>query len=166
MARSILSQTGRVDWGLGSFDVYRSRLIQGKYAEPENLGEAINSPAHETSVYIAPNESLLLFSSLGRDDAQAGGGALYPRSDLYISYFREGKWTVAKNLGQVINSVAEESNPFVSPDGTYLFFSSERNFTSVPMNRWINHKELTARLHSPGNGLSDIYQVEMSVLPY
>ena len=30
--------------GNGGTDLWRSRLVDGKYAQPENLGDAINSP--------------------------------------------------------------------------------------------------------------------------
>ena len=45
-------------------------------------------------------------------------------SDLYISYRgAEGTWTKAKNLGEIINTPAEEYSPTISPDGKYLFFT-------------------------------------------
>ena len=146
--------------GKGSLDIYRSRLVDGKYTEPENLGDGVNTPGPETDPFIAPDESYLLFASQGRPDGLLGGGAVYARGDLYISYQVDGHWTPAKSLGPDINSVFEESNPFVSPDSKYLYFTSERNFTSVPMRRRLNFRELEEKLHGPGNGLGDIYRVE------
>jgi len=48
-------------------------------------------------------------------------------NDLYIS-FREdiNKWTEPKNMGDVINTGAKELTPFLSEDGTTLYFSSNR----------------------------------------
>ena len=72
-----------------SADLYRSHLIDGKYQEPENLGEAINSPLDELDPFVAPDESYILFACTGRDDALAAdAGAVYPRGDLYISFQR------------------------------------------------------------------------------
>lgn len=143
-----------------SADLYRSRLIDGKYREPENLGEAINSPLDELDPFVAPDESYILFACTGRDDALAAdAGAVYPRADLYISFQRDGKWTPPKNLGAPINSGAEESNPFVSRDGKTLFFTSERNFVTIPLPKPLKYSELENHLHSAANGLGDIYQV-------
>lgn len=150
--------------GDGNPDIYRSRYGDGKYLEPENLGDAINTPFLENEPFIAPDESFLLFSSKGRTDALAGGGAPYPRSDLYISYRKDGKWTPAKSLGPLINSVAEDTNPLVSPDGRTLFFTSERSFVTVPMKKGLTYKELETSLHRPRNGLGDIYQIDMRAI--
>jgi len=38
--------------GKGSGDIYRSRLVNGKYSKPENLGEEINSKFFEGDPYI------------------------------------------------------------------------------------------------------------------
>ena len=48
-------------------------------------------------------------------------------SDLFIS-FRDpgGRWTQPENLGPRINSPAKDEYPFVTPDGKYLFFNSNR----------------------------------------
>ncbi len=146
--------------GKGGLDIYRSRMVDGKYAEPENLGDAVNGTNSEADPFVAPDGSYLLFTSRGRDDALVGGGAPYPRSDIYVSFNRDGKWTQAKNLGPRVNSAAEESSPSVSADGRYLFFTSERGFATIPMPKRLSYRELETRLHGPANGLGDIYRVD------
>jgi hypothetical protein len=55
-------------------------------------------------------------------------------------------------------------NPSVSPDGGFLYFSSTRSvFDKVPA-RPYDYRELSRRLMSPGNGLGDIYRVDMEQL--
>ncbi len=149
----------------GNADLYCSKFADGKYQKPDSLGEAVNSPYSETDPFIAPDESYILFSSQGRPDALSDVGASvnYPRGDLYISYRKDGKWTIAKNLGPAVNSTSEESNPSVSHDGKTLYFTSERNFVTIPMKQKINYSSLEENLHAPGNGLGDIYEVQMSV---
>lgn len=101
-----------------SMDIYRARLINGKYSQAENLGPVINSPSPDHSPYITPDESYIIFSSF------RGG---YGRSDLFISYRRnDDTWTMPINLGNRINSSAKDEYPYVSPDGKYLFFNSNR----------------------------------------
>jgi Tol biopolymer transport system component len=103
--------------GLGSFDIYRSRLMDGQYARPENLGGAINTKHLEHDPFIAPDESYLLFASVDRP-----GG--FGTGDLYISTRRkDGSWSKAKNLGKVFNTNGYDFCPIVSPDGKYFFFT-------------------------------------------
>jgi ankyrin repeat protein len=109
-----------IEGGFGSVDIYRSRLTADGYEKPENLGESINTEFMDSSPFIAPDESYLLFSSMRPDG--------YGDFDLYVSFQKEdGTWTKARNLGESINSPARESTSVVSPDGKYLFFMSRRN---------------------------------------
>jgi Tol biopolymer transport system component len=143
--------------GKGGGDIYRSKLMGGKYTEPENLGDTINSQYSEGDPYIAPDESYIVIVSYGRSDGYGDG-------DLYISYRRDGAWTKAVNLGPKINSSALDFCPIVSPDGKYFFFTSERGFADKPQERRLTSKELLKSIGGPRNGLGDIYRVEISAL--
>ncbi|MFC1725031.1 hypothetical protein ACFL4T_05340 [candidate division KSB1 bacterium] len=102
------------------FDIYVSNLINGKYQNPNNLGPSINTRFDEVDPFIAPDESYLIFCVRGREDG-------FGNNDLYIS-FRTGdnSWTEPVNMGEKINTNAEELFPRTSNDGRYLFFSSTR----------------------------------------
>ena len=143
--------------GKGRTDIWRSKLVNGKYSEPENLGDAINSPASEVEPYIAPDESFIIFAAAGRPD---GKGAF----DLYISYYKNGLWTKGENLGDRINSSAWDFAPKISPDGKYFFFTSNRSFADRPLEKPLSYKELLAKLRGPRNGLRDIYQIDIGAL--
>ncbi len=150
----------------GNPDLYKSKFTDGKYQQPESLGDSVNSVYGETDPFIAPDQSYILFASQGRPDGMSDAGASisYARGDLYISFFKDGKWTKAKNLGPAINSNAEESNPWVSHDGTTLYFTSERNFVTIPMKQKLNYSSLEEQLNKTGNGLGDIYQVPINAV--
>ncbi len=112
--------TAQREDSFGAEDIYVARLENGQYQDPVNLGEGVNTAMYEFNAYIAPDESYLLFSSFGREDGLGGG-------DLYISYrVNDTTWTEAKNLGPGINSEKLDYCPTVSPDGKYLFFTSQR----------------------------------------
>ncbi len=114
----------RREGGFGGTDVYRSRLIDGAYTEPENLGPSINSEANEGDVLVSPDESFLVVSVYGRDDSLGHG-------DLYVSFRNDdGSWTELQNMGEPTNSEAIDFCPMLSPDGKYLFFSSARGGTT------------------------------------
>jgi len=150
----------------GNADIYCSRLVNGKYQTPDTLSSAINSPYSESDPFIAPDESYLIFSSQGRPDGITGPGASaeYPRSDLYISFRKDGKWTTARHLDAPVNTDAEESSPFVSRDGRTFYFVSEKNFITIPTKTPLTYPALEQGLHGVGNGLGDIYQVPAGIL--
>jgi hypothetical protein len=106
--------------GYGKADIYRSRLIDGVYQTPENLGPVINSENYEGDVFVAHDESYLIVSVSGRKDGFGEG-------DLYISFRSlDGSWSPLKNMGGAINSDKRDFCPMVTPDGKYFFFSSKR----------------------------------------
>src|SRR5215813_10112874 len=64
----------------GHYDIYRSRLVDGKYQEAEDLGPDFNGPTiNSFECFIAPDESFLLIGSFGREETLGS-------SDLYIAY--------------------------------------------------------------------------------
>ncbi len=134
--------------GHGKTDLYRARRVEGRFAEPENLGPNVNSAADEYECCIAADESFLVFMAAGRPDSLGSG-------DLYISYHKEGKWTPAKNLGPKINGPRLEISPYVSPDGKYFLFSSARRAEGIAPGK---------RPDQPRNGLGDICQMDLSAL--
>jgi hypothetical protein len=103
--------------GYGKADIYRSRLVDGVYREPENLGPVINSENYEGDVFIAHDESYLIVAVSNLPDSFGG-------ADLYISFRKpDDSWTPLKNMGSAINSDNRDFCPMLSPDGKYFFFS-------------------------------------------
>jgi Tol biopolymer transport system component len=152
--------------------IYRSRLVSGSYVEPEKLGPEVNSEFNEADPYISPDETTLIFSSSGADlagtsdrpETLKGGGVLYARADLYVSTNRNGKWSSARHLGHGINSVADEASPSLTPDGRYLFFTSERSPFTVPTSHPLGYDEIEAMLHATLNGHGNIYFISREAL--
>lgn len=100
-----------------------SRLVDGKYEEPQLLGEQFAVGNYNAHPYIAPDESYIIW------DSRREGG--YGTSDLYISFrATDGSWGEAINMGDKINTAAAENYPSVSPDGKYIFFDRRAKFRS------------------------------------
>src|SRR5262249_13600695 len=133
-----------------------SRPVDGRYNAPENLGSAINTEFDEYEPLIAPDQSFLIFMASGRPDGHSRS------NDLYLSRRKDGAWTPAENLGDEINSHREEYSPSLSPDGKYLFFASAR-LKPVPQ-RPLNYQTLLGWLRGAGNGLGDIYQLDLETI--
>lgn len=113
----ILYFTSKREEGLGGQDIWVARAN----GSIENLGPTINSDGDEISAFIAPDESYLIFATSAPLDGHAGN------DDLYVSFNRDGQWAAPRNLGLPINSFANEYGAFVSRDGQYLYFTSDRH---------------------------------------
>jgi hypothetical protein len=91
-------------------DIFLSEYREGRYRQAEKLSDRINTGMTETTPYIAPDESYIIFSRM-KD------GNSTPR--LYISYaIEKGDWTDAV----LIDKVGYGLCPTVTPDGMYLLF--------------------------------------------
>ena len=107
----------RIDTTRTDHDIYYSECVADVFQEPVRLDATVNSTAYEADVFVAPDESYLIFCST-RD-----GG--FGQGDLYISFSdADGGWTEATNMGGAINTERYEYCPFVSKDGKFLFFTS------------------------------------------
>jgi Tol biopolymer transport system component len=103
--------------GFGEEDIYVSRLVNGKYTKPENIGAAINSLKSEYDPCISPDEDFIIFTSSNREGGFGG-------ADLYYAKSKDGKnWTSPVNLGKNFNTPSREYCSYLSPDGKYFFFS-------------------------------------------
>jgi len=157
-ARGVVYFTARRDMGFGDEDLYRAtpapELPSGWHVEA--LGPNVNTAGPEFNGFVNAAETILLFSSVR--PADQGGG------DLYAS-FRDpgGIWSPARPLPAPINSPELDYCPFVTTDGKYLFFTSQR-LAGRPIDGLRSWDELVAFERSPKNGRDSIYWVDASVL--
>jgi len=147
----------------GYFHIYRARLINGEYEQPEKLGPEINSGEAEINPYISADQKSLIFASYRKDNLAAGGNH-YDRADLYLSFNRDGRWTPARHLEHGINTTASEGNPTVSPDGKWFYFTSERSPFQVPMKQKLTAASWQDQQHAIENGVGNIYRISSEAL--
>ncbi|MBV9887462.1 MAG: PD40 domain-containing protein [Acidobacteria bacterium] len=139
----------------GNYDVFRSKRVDGKYLEAEDLGQNINGPNVNTfEALIAPDESYLLLGSFGRT---GGLGS----SDLWVSFPERGAWGEPINLGPKINGKARDYSPRVSADGQWLYFTSEKGFLDNQGEQPFSFDEFSKNLASVTNGLGNLYRVPL-----
>ena len=140
--------------GRGATDIYTCKLLNGDCANIQNAGDAINSPEDEFEPLIAPDESWIIFMASRKD----GIG----RSDLYVSRKMDGQWSSAKPFAPPINSPSFEYSPRLSADRKSLFFASNRTTVSHKgFNRRLGYDQMMKTLRGPGNGLLDIYYIDL-----
>lgn len=103
------------DYYGGNGDIYFSRLVNGKYEKPLNIGPGINCDALEGMPYIAPDESYILFSR------QTISGSMSYNGFCISFRGNDGEWLTPVSLEKY---TPEGVCPSVSPDGKYFFFMS------------------------------------------
>ena len=109
--------------GVGGCDGWRIPSKNGKFGKAENLG-TLNSTVGDCIWAPGPNEEFLVFQSRRPVTGNAGG---FFETDLFITFaLPDGSWSEPQNLGPKINSSATDGFAWVSHDGKYLFFSSDR----------------------------------------
>ncbi len=114
------SNVGTGEENKRDFDIYASTQVDGEFQQPVRMGESINTRGYEADVFVAYDESYLIFCAERKEG--------YGRGDLYISFKnKDGSWTQAKNMGSAINTANYEFCPFVTKDGKYLFYSGSQD---------------------------------------
>ncbi len=106
--------------GYGGKDIWYSELLgDGKWSEPKNAGENVNTKKDESSPFIHADKHTLYFAS----DGHIGMGG----QDLFVSHLQEdGSWGKAQNLGYPINTKNNETRLAVSVFGNTAIISSDR----------------------------------------
>lgn len=106
--------------GFGGKDIWYCQLMgNGRWSEPVNAGENVNTPGDESSPFIHADNSTLYFAS----DGHLGMGG----QDLFVSRLQDdGSWGKAVNLGYPINTKGNETRLAVSVFGSTAIISSDR----------------------------------------
>ena len=105
--------------GYGGGDIYVSKLENGKYQTPQNIGFPINTDKDEGNCFIAPDESYIIFSANGFVSNYGG-------FDLYISFYINDKWSIPINLGDKINTADNDFCPVIFGKDSLHFARSKK----------------------------------------
>ncbi|MFC1634808.1 LamG-like jellyroll fold domain-containing protein [Planctomycetota bacterium] len=113
--------------GYGGIDIWISRRVtkNDPWGEAVNLGPVINSSAHETSPFLSSDGLVLFFGEEIINPFRPGG---YGGTDMWMSrrVSVSAPWGEPVNLGPIVNSPSHDCGPRPSPDGSMLYFCSER----------------------------------------
>ncbi len=86
------------------------------WGDPIYLGEDINSDSHDFYPMMAGNGTIYFSSQ------REGPGT----NNIYRSEYVDGRYSKAVKLGDAINTEHREFDPYVSPDESFLIFTSSR----------------------------------------
>ena len=99
-------------------NIYVSNFENDKWSKPIELNDEINTNRRESHASTSNDNNFLYFTS----DRKGGYGGM----DIYIAERSEdNNWTNVKNLGPTINTEEDEEGPFISMDGSTLYFCSK-----------------------------------------
>ena len=105
------------DGGRGQGDLYRSAPDGSGFAPPEPLGPFVNSKTGEWNLWVAADDSEILFEASARPSNVSVPG------DLYYSWWTQSGWVAAMPVSQ-INSKGSDLLPRMHPDGNTLYYTS------------------------------------------
>ncbi|MEO1243423.1 MAG: hypothetical protein AAFX54_16050 [Pseudomonadota bacterium] len=101
----------------GSVNIWRVSRAESGWGMPEALPAPVNSDADE--LYPLPTNSGAFYFASSRDGGLGG-------RDVYVVQEDGGKFTGVRNLGQMVNSPASDSDAYVSPDEQFMIVTAHR----------------------------------------
>ncbi len=104
--------------GFGGTDLYSSKLVNGEWSEPENLGSVINTKGNEVYPFLAENGDLFFAS-----DGHGGMG----KKDLFLSRKKDFQWITPVPLDAPINSKEDDFGLITDKDFSEGYFSTNRD---------------------------------------
>lgn len=134
--------------GFGSCDIYYCIKIGKSWSKPINAGKVINSRAWESTPSVSADFTTLYFSSNqkpnkgGKDIFRAEIGVL---PNGYLEFYN------VKNLGDTINTIYDETAPFIHPDGVTIYFSSDGHESMGGLDVFLSRKDSTGLWRKPQN---------------
>lgn len=99
-------------------DFWIAERLQSNWTNATNVLE-INSEKDEGGACISSDGKTAFFVECWTKDG-------FGDADIYSASIVEGKWEKIKNLGKGINTKYWDSMPFISADGSELYFASDR----------------------------------------
>ena len=106
----------------GVDDIYVTALQQGKWTEPKNLGNVINTQFQELSPSLSEDKQMLFFSSNGRKGS--GSFDIYSATRLDDSWTN---WSAPVNLGPQVNSEGRELFYHYFPTMGFALFTTTKS---------------------------------------
>ena len=152
-------------------DFFLSNYIDGKWQLAEPM-KSINTPYNEGAQSISADGRLLFFTAC----TQADG---YGSCDIYFSRNNGGVWSQPQNAGEAINSASWESQPSISANGEFLYFTSNRDggkggmdiwrcrldgFSASGNPRWSQAQNLGTSINTNGNEMSPFIHADGQTL--
>ena len=109
---------------LGTIDVYTASYQDGKWTDWKNAGEQLNRELDIGEFHITPDGNTIYFGWV-KNGTTDSGSIWENNRDIYRSDKVNGVWSEPANLGPNVNSGGMEDQPFISVDGSELWFTGQ-----------------------------------------
>lgn len=97
------------------YDIWVVERLNGKWSDPKNLGAPVNTEANEFYPSVTLNGNLYFTASYDK-----GIG----KEDIFLSQWANGSFSESIALDSAVNSATWEFNAYVSPDESFILFTS------------------------------------------
>ena len=129
----------------GSCDIYVAKYLgEGLWSQGRNLGDSINTRAWESQPSLSPDGNTLFFVR----------GSNMQDKNTYIFFSsrnKEGKWSKAKALSEIINTPFREMSPFIHFDNSTLYFASQGHPGMGDADLFVSRKDENGEWDKPEN---------------
>jgi len=106
--------------GVGKFDIWYSKKLNGKWSRPSNLGKPVNSSGNEANPSFTADKQRIYFMRCETMSTSNAKGC-----KLFYSHKGPKGWREAVELPEHIN-VGNTTSPRILPDNKTLTFASDR----------------------------------------
>jgi len=147
--------------GYGGYDVFKTHLVNGQWAAPENLGQPINTPGDDIYFALNPNSSRGFYSS----NRPGGKGDM----DIYYVHYISTEIPECKSIDTmfVINAVPNQTNSMSYNFSVQIPDYYKSNVRSVKLS--VNDQSFTV---ASGSGVdytfpsANIYKISAKAVVY
>ncbi len=120
--------------------VYFVRKLNGRWTNPVNITPQIQSDGDQFVCSLSPNGKQMFLVKISNFD-----------SDIMVSDYSGMTWSKSINIGKPVNSKFFESHASLSPDGTKLYFTSNRTGGYGEMDIYVSAKTPSGGWGEPVN---------------
>lgn len=136
--------------GMKKGDVWVSKKDEnGKWQRPEAVEGELNTELDEGIISFSPDGNTM-YLSRARREPNANTGV-----EIYTSQRSDAKWSAPVKFEITSDTISSYAHPAISPDGTYLYFSSDMPGGQGGKDLWrINLKEKAGSLENIGETIN------------
>ncbi|HUM52546.1 MAG TPA: hypothetical protein PK431_12055 [Chitinophagales bacterium] len=103
------------DSAVKDFDIWKTEKVNGIWQAPKNLGNVINTDADEFYPSVSNNGTIYFTAQYKNSKG---------KEDIWMSKLVDGQYTLPESLSDSVNSKTYEFNAYVSPDESFIVFTS------------------------------------------
>ncbi len=114
LLNNVYNPDGTLEQGLS----ITKRLDNDRWASPEKVVIKNFINRNDYSEFCLSQDGRILLMTIQGNDSEG-------EKDIYFSRLEpDGSWSTPKNLGEVVNTAASETSPFLASDGKTLYYST------------------------------------------